>query len=337
MRLVLSYVVSGICKSLRQNSSLLKQSTIVENVKYRYFHSSALNMVSATNTTKTFQRLPKAVKPTNYRLRLQPDLKKFSFAGSSEIEVSVLESTNKIVLNSADLTIHQVAFKSESGKNLAASVLLNEADETAEFTFPEVLPTGNGVLEIKYDGILNDKLKGFYRSKYTMANGEERYAAVTQFESTDARRAFPCWDEPAIKATFDVTLVAPKDKVALSNMPAKKETVEGDIKITEYERTPIVSTYLIAFIVGDFEHIEAKDSNGVLVRVFTQIGKKEQGRFALDVAVKTLPFYKVRFNFHFSILFNSMFRIISTSDIHFQKWTSLLFLILRLVPWKTGV
>ncbi|OWF36627.1 Puromycin-sensitive aminopeptidase [Mizuhopecten yessoensis] len=160
------------------------------------------------------------------------------------------------------------------------------------------LQPGNGTLSVSFDGELNDKMKGFYRSKYTSPDGEERIGAVTQFEATDARRAFPCWDEPAVKATFDVTLVVPNDRVALSNMPVKSESpLGGDTKwkVMTYERTPVMPTYLLAFVVGEYDFVEARDADGVLIRVYTPVGKKEQGQFALDVAVKTLPFYNKYF------------------------------------------
>ncbi|XP_069093602.1 puromycin-sensitive aminopeptidase isoform X2 [Pleurodeles waltl] len=142
-------------------------------------------------------------------------------------------------------------------------------------------------------------MKGFYRSKYTTPSSEVRYAAVTQFESTDARRAFPCWDEPSIKATFDITLVVPKDKVALSNMNIlERKPYPDDATLVEvkFARSPVMSTYLLAFVVGEYDFVETKSSDGVLVRVYTPIGKSEQGRFALEVAAKTLPFYKDYFN-----------------------------------------
>jgi len=136
-------------------------------------------------------------------------------------------------------------------------------------------------------------MRGFYRSSYTAEDGSKKMIAVTQFESTDARRAFPCWDEPAMKATFDVTLCIPSssNSIALSNMPVVKEEVTGDVKVFTYDRTPIMSTYLLAFVIGEFDYVEKRDKNGVLIRVYTPVGKKEQGTYALEVAVKTLPFY----------------------------------------------
>ncbi|XP_076459324.1 puromycin-sensitive aminopeptidase-like isoform X2 [Babylonia areolata] len=244
---------------------------------------------------KKFERLPKSVIPTNYKLRLHPDLTAFTFAGSEEIEVEVKNAVSTIRLNSVEIAIQKAVYKPENGTELKGEVSFDEEEELAILSFPSELQLGKGVLQLEFTGELNDKMKGFYRSKYTTPAGEQRFAAVTQFEATDARRAFPCWDEPAVKATFDVTLVGPKDRVILSNMPVVTETtLESDSsqKVMTFQRTPIMSTYLLAFVVGEFDYVEDKDSDDILIRVYTPTGKKEQGKYALDVAVKTLPFYK---------------------------------------------
>lgn len=139
-------------------------------------------------------------------------------------------------------------------------------------------------------------MKGFYRSKYTSPSGDEKYAAVTQFEPTDARQCFPCWDEPALKATFNIKLTVPKDLTALSNMPVLHSAEHRDTVTYTFEKSPIMSTYLVAAVVGEYDYIEDKSADGVLVRVYTPKGKKEQGRFALEVATKVLPYYKYYFN-----------------------------------------
>ena len=245
---------------------------------------------------KTFQRLPLNVVPKHYTVQLKPDLQAFTFTGEQTINVSVAEPTKTVVLNSADITISSAEFVSAAG-NAVAEVAFQPKEETVTLTFPEDLAVGDGQIKMTFAGELNDKMKGFYRSKYATPSGEERYCAVTQFEATDARRALPCWDEPALKATFDVTLVVPEDRVALSNMPVKSESkVDGGLRSVTYETTPIMSTYLLAFIVGEYDYVEGKDADGVVVRVYTPVGKKEQGEFALDVAVKTLPFYKKYFD-----------------------------------------
>ena len=200
-----------------------------------------------------------------------------------------------MLLNSVELTFDSAVFENADGTKLnSTSVNLNEESEVATITFAEKLKTGTGKLHITYTGILNDKLKGFYRSKYTHPSGEVRYSATTQFEAPDARRAFPCWDEPAAKATFDIKIIAEEHKTVLSNMPLVDSVpIENrpTYKRFTFQRTPIMSTYLVAFIVGEYDYIEDTDKNGVLIRVYTALGKKELGRFALDVSLKTLPFY----------------------------------------------
>ncbi|GFO32573.1 puromycin-sensitive aminopeptidase [Plakobranchus ocellatus] len=245
---------------------------------------------------KAFQRLPKNVVPKHYKLKLKPDLEKFKFEGSEEISVEVVCPTHKIKMNSVDIEVQEASYKVEGvegAQEAKASINYCPNEEELVLDFPCQIQCGKGILSLKFTGELNDKMKGFYRSKYTLGD-EEKYAAVTQFEAVDARRAFPCWDEPALKATFDVTLIAPKDKVALSNMPIiSDKEVEDDsgLKEVSYATTPVMSTYLLAFVVGEFDYVEATDSNGVTVKVYTPVGKSDQGKFALDVAVKTLPFY----------------------------------------------
>ncbi|KAK7112907.1 hypothetical protein V1264_012283 [Littorina saxatilis] len=270
---------------------------------------------------KKFERLPKDVTPVNYKIRLQPDLTAFTFAGSEEIEVEVKNAVKTIKLNCDEIEIKDAVFKGSS--ELKGDISYDKEEELALISFPAELKPGKGVLQLSFTGQLNDKMKGFYRSKYTTPDGKERFAAVTQFEATDARRAFPCWDEPAIKATFDVTLVGPKDRVILSNMPVTTETaLESDAnqKVVTFQRTPIMSTYLLAFVVGEFDYLEDKDSDGVLVRVFTPTGKKEQGRFALEVAVKTLPFYKDYFGIAYPLPKMDLIAIADFSAGAMENW-----------------
>ncbi|CAD5123517.1 DgyrCDS11856 [Dimorphilus gyrociliatus] len=251
---------------------------------------------------KPFERLPKDVVPENYVLELTPHLSNFTFDGKQEIAIEVKNETSSITMNSCDIEIKDVWFEC-NGLSIKSGIrtTLNNEEETVKFEFDSKLPKGRGKLGMTFIGQLNDKLKGFYRNKYFTSSGEERYGAVTQFESTDARRAFPCWDEPAVKATFEVQMTVPKDLVALSNMPEKHCEVGEKTKTIQYEKTPVMSTYLLAFIVGEYDKIEAKDEDGVLVRVFTPVGKSEQGKYALNVAVKTLPFYKKYFNISYPL------------------------------------
>ncbi|KXJ16551.1 Puromycin-sensitive aminopeptidase [Exaiptasia diaphana] len=251
---------------------------------------------------KPFERLPASVVPRNYNLSLQPDLKEFVFKGNEVVSVEVTKTTSEVILNCVDIAINSAKFTSGDVDLTAGDINYSKDDETATLVFPSDLPVGNGSIHLDFTGELNDKMKGFYRSKY-IDNGQEKYCAVTQFEPTDARRAFPCWDEPAIKATFDVTLVVPKDLVALSNMNVIEENPADDpsLKIVKYAQTPIMSTYLLAFVVGEYDYVEDQDQDGVLVRVYTPKGKSVQGKFALEVAVKTLPFYKEYFGISYPL------------------------------------
>ncbi|KAL3655741.1 AP-1 complex subunit mu-1-like [Castilleja foliolosa] len=182
----------------------------------------------------------------------------------------------------------------------SVEVQLFEDDEILVLEFKENLPIGVGVLNIEFEGTLNDRMKGFYRSTYEH-NGEKKNMAVTQFEPADARRCFPCWDEPAFKATFKITLEVPSELVALSNMPVIEEKMNGNLKTLYYQESPIMSTYLVAVVVGLFDYVEDHTPDGITVRVYCQVGKVSQGKFALDVAVKTLGIYKEYFEVPYSL------------------------------------
>ncbi|CAJ1973554.1 unnamed protein product [Sphenostylis stenocarpa] len=240
-------------------------------------------------------RLPKFAVPKRYDIRLKPDLVEHRFAGSVAINLDIVAATSFIVLNAAELSVASDAVSFTKGDSSAvlkpSRVELFENDEILVLEFPEKIPIGLGVLTIQFEGILNDRMKGFYRSTYEY-NGEKKTMAVTQFEPADARRCFPCWDEPACKATFRITLDVPSELVALSNMPVLEEITDGSLKTVSYQESPIMSTYLVAVVVGLFDYVEENTSDGVKVRVYCQVGKANQGQFALDVAVKTLELYK---------------------------------------------
>ena len=240
--------------------------------------------------------LPSNVKPSKYRMTLQPDLEAFTFKGEQTVDIDIVIPTARIVLNAAELQIGDVTLRRNGTSISAQSIALDEGTETAILDFGRTLAQGPAQLEMQFTGILNDRLVGFYRSEYQDAEGQTKYLATTQFEATDARRAFPCWDEPAQKAVFDVTLVFDDGYQTVSNTPIVEETtpVPG-LRSVRFGETPVMSTYLLAFVVGDLVSVEADAANGTTVGVWTTRGKKNQAGFALDTSVKLLGYFNEYF------------------------------------------
>ncbi|MDZ4260637.1 MAG: M1 family metallopeptidase [Candidatus Sungbacteria bacterium] len=243
------------------------------------------------------------VNPTNYRISLAPDFTDFTFSGVEDISLSISKPVRAITLHGVGLTVFGsfLAFGDDWDDDIhSVSVDANEQTETTTFAFDREIPAGHAVFHIFFKGILADNLSGLYRSRVDMGDGTTRVMATTQFEATDARKAFFCIDEPARKATFEVSLVSPPDFVAISNMPVAEKTRNSvGCDVYRFEKTPVMSTYLLAFIIGPMEWVETISRDGVLVRVYTMPGKKEQGLFALDVASRILPF----FNDYFGIAY----------------------------------
>ena len=247
-----------------------------------------------TEASTSSHRLPTTTRPTHYDLHLTPNLTTFTFHASLTILLTVTQPTRTIHLNSAELRLHSARLtQGPTPTPVTAAISYNTDDETVALTFDSDLTPGDASLSIEYEGQHNDKMRGCYRSKYRTAGGEDAWMVVTQFESTDARRALPCYDEPALKASFSVSLTVDAHLKAVSNMPiveSKKE--EGGGQVTHrFDRSPVMSTYLLAWCVGEFDVIEDTTKDGIVIRCFTPVGKGEQGRFALSVALRVLPFY----------------------------------------------
>ena len=236
--------------------------------------------------------LPDNVRPVHYQITLQPDMEKFTFDGLEVIDIDVKEVTSEIVLNAADLKIPAATLMQGGSSARATSITLDGDSQTVTLAFAEPVQPGLAQLDLRFTGELNDRLHGFYRSQYVNPEGEVSYLATTQFEATDARRAFPCWDEPACKATFQLTLNIPANMVTVSNTPIIQQAgLDAGYKSVMFGRTPIMSTYLMAFIVGDLTYIEQEAVNNTTVGVWTTRGKEEQGRFALETSARMLSFF----------------------------------------------
>ncbi len=236
-------------------------------------------------------RLPGAAVPSAYDLRLTPDLSSFTFEGEVAISIELRAPSREITLNAIELEIKDALFSHPDGEPASGEVSYDPAAETVTITFPQELRPGEATLSISFTGILNDRLRGFYRSAYVDGEGRERHLASTQFEPTDARRAFPCWDEPSLKASFSVTMVVPEHLAAISNMPEESVAAEGGKKIVRFAETPPMSTYLLAFAVGDFACVSERSPSGTLMRVWATSGNEDRGRFALDVSLRLLDYF----------------------------------------------
>ena len=240
--------------------------------------------------------LPSNVIPSKYRMTLQPDLKTFTFTGEQTIDIEIVTPTARIELNAAELEVTGVSFRRNGQSTPAASISLDADTETAILDFGKTLSPGPAQIDMRFSGILNDRLVGFYRSEYQDAEGKTRHLATTQFEPTDARRAFPCWDEPARKAVFDVTLVFDDSLQAVSNTPIVGENSPAPgLKSVRFGETPVMSTYLLAFVIGDLVSVHEDAADGTTIGVWTTRGKEEQAGFALDTSVKLLSYFNEYF------------------------------------------
>src|SRR5499427_9442803 len=238
-------------------------------------------------------RLPTTVLPERYEIRLTPDLAAATFAGEERVSIQVLEPVRQIVLNAAELEIQAVSATSADGTLIKGAVTLDADNEQATLSFPELMTPGQRELQIKFSGILNDKLHGFYRSIYKDADGREKPLASTQFESTDARRAFPCWDEPAFKAVFQVRLVVDDSLTAISNARVIRETFlpQSGKKEVVFADSMKMSTYLVAFIVGEFEGTAPVMVGSAPLRVWSVPGKKHLGKFSQEIGKFSLEHF----------------------------------------------
>src|SRR6266581_1367462 len=232
------------------------------------------------------QRLPEVARPENYKLTFTPDLDKAKFEGDETITMRVLKATSEITLNAVDIDFHDVTVTS-GGATQKAKVTPEKEKEMVVLSVEKPLAAGTATVHITYMGILNSEMRGLYLGK----DDQGRKYAASQFEATDARRAFPSFDEPDYKATFDITAVADKGQVAISNYKVVSDTPgPGDKHTVKFAITAKMSSYLAALVVGNFEYIEGS-VDGIPIRVYSTPGKKDMGKFALDAAEQIVGYY----------------------------------------------
>jgi puromycin-sensitive aminopeptidase len=244
-------------------------------------------------TSESDFRLPRTAVPSHYRLTFEPDLAAASFVGSAMVDIEVVAETDALVLNAIELEITAAALVDEAGhRREAVGIEYDEARERVTLRFSSTITPGPWKLSSDFTGVLNDKLRGFYRSTYTGDDGGTKTIATTQFEATDARRAFPCWDEPDLKATFGIALVVPAELTAVSNGAVVAEEPVGDAKKrVSFADTMVMSTYLVAMVVGDLEATDPVDVDGVPLRVLHTPGKAHLAGFALECGAFALRYF----------------------------------------------
>jgi aminopeptidase N len=234
-------------------------------------------------------KLPKQVVPQEYAIRIVPDLAKLTFAGSETVKLDVRQPVRELILNALEL---QIISASIDNKPLSISAIkLDPKQETLTIALPAALGGGNHALALSFTGKINQQGQGLFYARYQeQGSGAQKLMLGTQFEATDARRLFPCWDEPSFRARFQLTAVVPENFLAVSNMPVERENKVNGAKEVQFAMTPSMASYLNVFVAGELDLIESK-SGDTQVRVIATKNKAEMGRYALEATAQILQYY----------------------------------------------
>ena len=235
--------------------------------------------------------------PVNYALEFEPVFKNFTFNGKEIITINCKEHVNSITLHCAELKIKSCHVRCNGISEKAITKLDAKKEELTIIIKNKI--KGTAFVEIEFTGELNDRLLGFYRSQYKQ-NGKTKYLATSQFEAADARRAFPCWDEPEAKATFDISIIAENKFTAISNMPIISKKKMQNKTLYKFAKTPVMSTYLVYLGVGEFEYLTGKIGK-TQVRVITTRGNKSKGKYSLELGKKLLLSYEKYFGIKYPL------------------------------------
>ena len=245
-------------------------------------------------------QLPKTIVPRHYALRLQPDLATRTTTGAARIEVEVLTTVRTVVLNALELEITTAALTDDGKAPVPLTARFEAGKETLILDLPAALAAGPHTFTFTYRGKIGTKAEGFFVDKYPTPAGDKLMLG-TQFEPTDARRVFPCWDEPVYRATYDLTLVVPAKLMAVSNMPIVSETPLADgLKEVVFARTPSMASYLVAIYAGEFETVEG-EQDGVKLRIVTTEGKRATAIYALEITKQILAYYNRYFGIRYPL------------------------------------
>jgi aminopeptidase N len=245
-------------------------------------------------------KLPKTVVPSRYVLHLQPDLTHFTTVGSVDIDIRVLEPVEEIILNALDLEITQARLQAERGAQTKLEPRPEPDRQRVALKTPGTLAPGKYRLALSFSGRIGEQAQGLFYVKYSTPAGSKVMLA-TQMEPADARRMFPCWDEPVFRARFDLTTVVPANCQAVSNMPIERESPpEHGLKEVRFRPAPPMPSYLVFLAAGEFEELRDQ-AEGVELRVLTTQGKKQQGRYALEAAKELLAYYNRYFGIKYPL------------------------------------
>ena len=263
----------------------------------RYLVSTFLFLLALTSVhaeakfdfATTPGKLPKEVRPIEYAIRIVPDLAKLTFIGSEKVKLRAEKPVTKLVLNAFQM---QIAGASVDGQALAKdAIALDAAEQTLTLTLPNELAAGEHELALQFSGKINPQGQGLFYARYQEeGTNEKKIMLGTQFEATDARRMFPCWDEPSFRAKFQLSTVVPENFTAVSNMPVETETKTKGGKELRFAMSPSMSSYLVVLCAGELDSVEG-EQDGVKLRVVTTKGKAEMGRYALESEAKILHYY----------------------------------------------
>ena len=234
-------------------------------------------------------KLPKDVRPTEYSIRIAPDLQKLTFTGSETVRLHAKKPVTKLVLNALEM---EIASASLDGRPLPEkAIVLDETEQTLTLNLPNELSAGDHELALAFSGKINAQGQGLFYARYQeQGTNEKKVMLGTQFEATDARRMFPCWDEPSFRARFQLTVIVPENFTAVSNMPVEGEEKVAGGKEVRFSTSPSMSSYLVVLVAGELDSIAA-EKDGVKLRVVTTKGKAEMGRYALESAARILQYY----------------------------------------------
>ncbi|XP_015604734.1 uncharacterized protein LOC107272255 [Cephus cinctus] len=271
---------------------------------YHEIEETIVNWLTKEYSSETIDyRLPTNIKPTAYRILMMPNLSNFTFSATVKIVATVVKETNQVVLHySPDLTIITYTIITGTRTIPILSSVHDPITEKATFTLAQNLAVGTSItISFEYSGILRDSMVGFYRSSYVNANGETRWLAATKFEPTHARKAFPCFDEPAFKATFVIRIQRTKEYSTISNMPFSYQTISGSYIWDTYKTSIEMSTYLVAFIISDFSYLSATTGYTFEFNAWARPNAIDQANYAVTYGPQALHYFELLFNQQYQI------------------------------------